>query len=372
MIYLDNAATTRPSEAAIEDFGEVSQHIWGNPSSTTYDIGIRAKNILNESRRLIAEMIGASPEQIFFTSGSTEAANWIISQLGRGYIITSRLEHPCVHEAVLRYGGKINYALNDKRGRIMPDSVEELLKESALLGTPPLVTIIDGNNEIGTLQDTAFLTSLAHRFGGIVMADMTQSFAHLMNEAEFDVGELGVDFAFGSAHKFGGFKGTGFLYIKHPEAISPMIVGGGQQDGLRSGTENVAGIYAMARQFERHHDNMTDLYPMRKYFIYKLGGDYRINGDSSVLIPNIISVTMPDCDANYMVAALAMKRIYVSAGSACHTESQKPSRVLKAIGLSDDEARRTIRISFDQSLTKEQVDTVVAEIEAARNMLKGV
>lgn len=352
MIYLDVAATTKPSQIALATFNRVSQDNWMNPSSTLYSVA--AKNELTAAREKIADKLGAEPEQIIFTSGSTEAANWVI-QWGDCWdtIVTSNLEHPCVYNTVeanicdcYKY-----YIPNDSFGRVDLSYLEEVVKESFGI---TLVTIMGANNELGTINPVREISDITHHGSHCYyFADMTQLWAH--GEARLD----GIDFGCASAHKFGGFKGTGFLYVKDPRHFLPFMYGGHQEFGLRPGTENVAAIAAMADAFVAASPMPKDI----KDYIVELAKDRgcRINSPDDGLT-NLVSITIPDIDANKLITMLAMDEIYLSAGSACQTGRNKPSRVLKEIGLSDYKARCTIRMSFDSKVRKEDFDYVFSKI----------
>ena len=348
MLYLDGAATTKPSTLAIKTFAEVSRETWMNPSSGMYEGGIEARRLLNDSRVIIADCIGAEPEQIFFTSGATEGANWIIFSNRYRQQVSDKMEHPCVHNAVQSIATFPYYINNNNRGEIDLSDLEMLLS-TYMDYSSVLVSIMDSNNETGNINPTWKIAEICHQQGRScrLFTDMTQSFAH---SPEINVSKLGMDYAVGSAHKFGAFKGTGFVYVKEPNTLRPFIVGGHQERGMRAGTENVAGIRAMAVQFEdvcrnRERDNKI-IMNKKKELISRLPDWMTINGSDNTL-PNIISVTIPGREANKIIAMLAMRDIYLSAGSACSSGEDKPSRILKAMGLSDADARSTIRISID-------------------------
>lgn len=374
MMYLDGAATTRPTELAIECFNKVSRDLWGNPSSSVYDLGIDAKRILEESREIVAGLLSTTPDKIFFCSGSTEAANWIMkgftSRHEDASLAVSAIEHPCVYNTAeylndrgLAYLYKINV---DHDGEIDMDGLSECLE---LMPTIMLVCVMDSNNEIGTIQDTAEISRLVHTYPNTYLfSDMTQSFAHLPN---IDVERLGVDFTCGSGQKFGAFKGTGFLYAKDINLIDPLLHGGHQESGYRAGTENVAAIYAMAKQFEAARaevsKTMTKLVRLKSEIVQRLDGEFWVNGGCSTL-PNLLSITMPGVDANSLITLLNNMWIYLSAGSACSTGENKSSRILKAIGLSDSDARSTIRISLDVNM---DVDEFCAAVNMMRQFARG-
>ena len=352
--YLDVAATTKPSQIALSTFNRVSQDNWMNPSSTLYSTA--AKNELTVAREKIANKLGAEPEQIIFTSGSTEAANWVIQRGRWDTIITTRLEHPCVYNAVKEMDAYIDYVLNDSFGKVDMDDLERALDEKV---GKTLIAIIGANNELGTINHPVPQNPRGRKYE--VFSDTTQLWAH--GECNIE----GLDFGCASAHKFGGFKGTGFLYVKDPSSLQPFMFGGHQEFGLRPGTENVAAIAAMAEAFVHAQPVSPDI---KEYIVGLAKTDgYRINSPDDGLT-NLVSITISGVDANKLITLLAMDGIYLSAGSACQTGQNKPSRVLKAIGMTDEEARSTIRISFDHKVRKEDFDYVFKKIRECREWLR--
>jgi cysteine desulfurase len=230
---------------------------------------------------------------------------------------------------------------------------------------------MDSNNEIGTIQPTHDIAEIIHKNPRqFLMTDLTQSAAH---STDIDLTYLGCDFAFGSGQKFGAPRGTGFIYARDPEFLEPFIYGGHQENGLRGGTENLAGIYAMAVQFGEsaayRFVNNRKISDMRTYLLGKLPEYCIVNNDWDNVLPGIISLRTP-IPGQQLVAALAMDGIFISAGSACSTGSSVPSSTLKAIGLTDDEANRTVRISLNAETTKGEIDTFVEKLDLAIRMLK--
>lgn len=378
-LYLDSTATTKPTELAISSFVNVNTNNWYNPNATMSEGGIEARRIIERSRESIASGIGAKPEQIIFTSGSTEGANMIIKGfIPRGRekdygIICSVIEHPAVWETC-KYMGSCGVDLwcldVDEWGQVLMDPLKydlEALKSKKRI----LVCIMDSNNETGVLQRTMEIEEIVHSYSNAYLfSDMTQSYAH----ADFiEADMLGYDFACASAQKFGGLKGVGFVYAKDPTLLTPLIHGGGQENGLRSGTENVGGIYSMAHQFDivcnarknGDFEYIRSISDKLRYDLLLNFKDCMILTPEGYVLPNIISVCFPGHDANQIVTMLELQGIQVSAGSACHTGENEPSRVLKAMGLTDDQARSTIRISLSSEVSRTDIDRFV-------NALKGV
>lgn len=376
-LYLDDSATTKPTKLALEAFNDVCKNHWLNPSSTLYSVD--AKNLLDTARDIISNWICCSPEQIFFTSGATEAANWVIQTLAQdgARFYRSTVEHPCVYNTLnyMRARGCTVKDLDvDGWGCVNKSGLYPYLDECHGIGKT-LVCVMDSNNELGTIQPTHQIANICHQYGASLLTDMTQSFAH---SKDIDVTYLGMDYAFGSAHKFGALRGAGFLYARDPEKLKPFMYGGGQEDGLRSGTENLAAIWAMAVRFE-------EVASMRMVNAKKIGElkDYLLNSLSddncqpnlpyeTLALPNVVSIQTA-VDANKLIAALAnlSRPIYLSAGSACSTGENKPSRILKACGFSDEHAQRTVRISLNGELTKEDIDYFVEKFKGCIRLLGG-
>lgn len=355
--YFDSAATTSPSLYAVDTYNDVNGGEWYNPSSTIYNGGVRARVSLEGSRKTIAKTIGCKPDQIFFTSGSTEAANWIIQgQIPRGeegdwLIICSPTEHPCVYNTVkyMESCGVLTHWLkvNDE-GIVSINDLAATLLDPAMYRKHVLICVMRVNNETGVIQPIDEIVKMFEMDSEVlVMCDMTQSIAY------DETINLGVDFAFASAHKFGGFKGCGFLYAKDPTALRPFMHGGHQESGMRPGTENVAAIAAMAcalsdTRYEIDR-NVWRMKEMRRVLLEALDDrkiEYTMKYSLHNTAPNIISLVFNGVDANKLIAMLNEDGFAVSAGSACSTGENKPSRVLKAAGYSDEEARSTLRISF--------------------------
>lgn len=371
MIYLDVAATAQPDYRALIKYRDVVANFWMNPSAKTYSTA--AANVLEAARNKIADVLHVEPHSIYFTSGSTEAANWVIQTFAKRdrYIITSRLEHPCVYNTAIRMeanGAHVRFVENDNCGRIDLIDLADKLEAYSKTHSPILVAFAGANNEIGTIQPIHEIAALVHEYpDAYFFCDTTQLWAH----GDIDVGD--IDFACASGHKFGGLRGAGFLYCRRPDSLEPFMYGGHQEGGLRPGTENLPAIAALGEMFEAiaaEQTEATDHYrEIRKRILEIAAGRYQING-GGLCLPNIVSLTLPSCSANKIVAALAMDEIYVGAGSACSSGSNEPSRVLMAIGLTPDEARRTLRISFDRRIRSEDIDMVFEKIRQYEEILK--
>ena len=379
MIYFNTASTTKPEKDVLEDFMWCAENCWHNPSDVSQE-GLNAKNIIRNAQEKIAKVINANPEEIIFTSGASESNNWAIKGYLDRYpgvrtIITTNIEHPSVRNSCRYFverGYKFAYAPIDKYGRVDVHKLEDVIADNGLF---PLVSIMMANNEIGSINDIAAISKVVNKYGGTIHVDAVQAFMH----TDIDVEKLGIDMMSTSFHKFGGFKGCGFLYIKNGIELTPLIHGGHQFDFKRSGTENVPMIYSMGNHVERLNDDL-DVYIDRtisthNYMIqeiYEKCEEYchvRLNGHPKKRIANNLSFTFEGINASNLITLLELKGIYVSAGSACCSGEATPSRVLKAIGLNDKEAFSTIRVSITHETTMDEVDEFVdALVECIKSL----
>ena len=372
MIYFDNAATTAMSKAALDALMDISANQYGNPSAV-YGFGRKAKKVLDEAREIIAASIGADPEEIFFTSCGTESDNWVVNQIGTKFnrIITSAIEHHAVlfpaencHESGI--------ALD-----ILPVDDNCLVSESALqtvLGDrPALVSVMMQNNETGAIQNIKQMADLVHSCNkeSVFHTDAVQAVGHI----NIDVHEMGIDMLSASAHKFNGPKGVGFLYISKSCNIDPFDLGGGQEKGMRSGTENVAGIYAMAKALEDNIKSMSGTHEhilrLESLLLSELRNEnigFEINGDTEHRATGILNLAIKGMDGEGLLNMLDMHGICISIGSACNSKSQDRSHVLKAMGLSDDRIDSSVRISIGRYNTEDDVTELVKCIKRCCNV----
>jgi len=378
MIYLNAASTSKPSKEVLQDFMYCAEKYWANPSDISQD-GIEAKRIITHAQEQVANYIGAKPSEIVFTSGGSESNNWAIKGfLDANYmfdcIITTKIEHPSVYNTCKYLGNKswyrIEYTPIDNTGKVDVDKFRKLI---SLLSEKHfcLVSIMMGNNEIGTLNDIKEIARITHSFQGYIHVDAVQTFG----KVPIDVEEIGIDMMSVSFHKFGGFKNCGFLYIRDGIKLSPLIHGGHQFDGRRAGTENVPMIYALGNQVERMKQPDGEFDPWLLYTIYNKCGDIcnvRLNGSTSnkLRLPNTLSLTFPGINAEALITLLDIKGVQVSAGSACCTGEKTPSRILKAIGLTDEEAFSTIRISIGEDTTIDEYNEFVRILAECLKSLK--
>lgn len=363
MIYLDNAATTAMSETALQALIQISSNQFGN-SSAVYDFGRKTKEVLEESRRIIAGCIGAESEEIFFTSCGTESDNWVISQLGSIWkkAITSEIEHHAILYPAKKMqdeGFDVSFLPVNKECLV---SIEALVE--ALDGTPALVSVMMQNNETGAMQDIKEMAKRVH-------ADNEQSVFHtdavqVIGHHNIDVKDLGIDMLSASAHKFNGPKGVGFLYINKNCTISPLLLGGGQENGMRSGTENVAGIYSMAKALEDNVNCMEEIQAkvalLDNLLVDTLTAekiDFVINGDSRHRASGILNIAIKDMVGEGLLNMLDVHGVCISVGSACNSKSQDRSHVLTAMGMDNERIDSSVRISIGRYNTEEDINSLV-------------
>lgn len=369
-VFFDNAATTPIHPEVIKRMTEVLADIYGNPSSI-HAFGRKAKSVLEQSRRTIAKAINAAPSDIFFTSCATESINMILKNAVRDLGIERIISSPTEHHAVThtldylsRYKAcEVIYLNVDSYGAPDIQQLKELLQDNS---KKTLVSLMHGNNEIGTMSDLQYIGSLCAEYGVLFHSDTVQT----MGKYPINVKDMGVHFLVGSAHKFHGPKGVGFAYIHAAHRIGPMILGGAQERGLRSGTENIAGIVAMARALEIAIQNMdintvkiTALRQSFKEQLMKAIPHVHFNGNQdNLFMPHVLSVSFPPHpNGDMLMMNLDLAGIAVSSGSACSSGAETGSHVLAAIGQSHD--HKTIRFSFSSWNTEEEVQYVVAKIK---------
>lgn len=365
-IYLDNAATTAVAPEVIEVMYQNAKELNGNPSST-HSYGRKIKAKIEQVRKQLAQSLNASPLEIVFTSCGTESNNMVLKMavetLGVQHIITTNFEHKCVLKTSERLAkaGKVKWhqLAVDKLGYISLIDLEKTLqsigKEKAL------VSIMHANNEIGTLQDIEAIGNICEKYEAYFHSDTVQTYAHY----PIDVEQAKIDFLAGSAHKFHGPKGVGFLYMRKDVKLSPLIDGGGQERGFRSGTENILGIVAMGKAielaFEQIDNHQKHIVELKKYFKEQL--EFHIegvafNGDVEKGLYTVLNVSFPEkYNSDMFLFQLDMKGIAVSGGSACASGAQTASHVMQAIGHKPN--RRSVRFSFAQHNTKAEIDIVV-------------
>ena len=363
-VYLDNSATTRCFESVANIVTKVMCEDYGNPSSMHMK-GVQAENYVKMAKTVIAKNLKVNEKEIYFTSGGTESDNLAIigtamANLRAGnHIITTCIEHPAVlktMEYLETQGFRVTYLPVDKAGRIRLEDLEKALTPNTIL-----VSIMHTNNEIGSLQPLAEAGNIIKRFNPNIAfhVDAVQGYGKFRIFPK----KMGIDMMSVSGHKIHGPKGIGFLYINEKIKIKPISYGGGQQKGMRSGTDNVPGIAGIAKAVEEVYKylekDVERLYSLKDYFVNGVLQipDVKINGytgyDSA---PHIISVSIRGIRSEVMLHALEDRGIYVSAGSACSSHKATTSATLKAIGVEKDLLDSTIRFSFSTFTSKEEID----------------
>jgi cysteine desulfurase len=369
-VYFDNAATTPLDPEVFEAMKPYLLQYHGNPSSI-HAHGRQVRSAIEQSRKVVANLLNTSPAEIFFTSGGTEADNTAIDcSLQSGsidHIITSRIEHHAVLHTLqhLEQQGrtKVSYVELDRQGNINYHHLQELINTRK----PALVTLMHANNEIGNLTDIKRVGAMCRENGAVFHSDTVQAIAHY----KYDLQDIDVQCIVGSAHKFHGPKGIGFLYIKADHKICPFIHGGSQERNMRGGTEHVAGIVGMAKAFEIACDKMEEhhrqIQGLKHYMIDQLKEKVpgvAFNGlseDPGQSLYTVLNVSLPPADDNEMLLFnLDISGISASGGSACTSGSSLGSHVLSAIGT--DRSRGSVRFSFSKFNTREEVDYVVQKV----------
>ena len=389
--YFDNAATTKPDPKVIEDIIYSMEHDWYNPSAN-YQFAKNVKDKVEKAREQIANYINCSPEEIYFTSGATEANNWAIHHFINTNesitdVLMNLLDHPSIDEQrkILKEKKEVwvnTFPMTDyNRSQInlkkLPDYLTKIKSKKYFGNILASCSLV--NNEVGTIYPIKQINEILKTIipKSYFHVDATQALTHI----PIDVKDLGVDMLSSSFHKCGGLKGIGFLYIKKGTPLSSMIVGGHQESNMRAGTENIHYIIAMGNHIERlsktdneRWDKVKDLsnylgeqlyatYDTHKCPIYK-------NGDLESCSPYINSFTIIGIDAKKLMTILDLKGIKIATGSACSSGENKPSRVLKVIGLTDEEATGTIRISINENNTKDEIDLLCYLLKGDIEVLK--
>ncbi|RJQ15268.1 MAG: cysteine desulfurase [Nitrospiraceae bacterium] len=372
MVYLDNNATTPLAPDIIRAMEKCLRENFGNPSSS-HPFGAKAKKAVEHARQQVADLIGASPDEIIFTSGGTEANNMAILGTAKrhksGHIVTSCIEHPAVLKP-LKYleqqGFTVTYLPVDKYGIVSADSLAQSLKKDTIL-----ITIMHSNNETGALQPIAEIGKIARERGTIFHTDAAQS----VGKVPVNVKKLGADLLTIVSHKFYGPKGTGALYKRKDVEIGPILYGASHEKGLRPGTENVCSIAGVGKASELagkelrdRVQNMKRLSKMLLDELHKHITGIKLNGHPSKRLPNTLNISFPHV-AGYVLLEKLKNEIAASTGSACHEGRQTPSPVLKAMGLGDERALSSIRFSLGRGNTENQIrDATKAIIKAYKSL----
>ena len=366
--YLDNSATTKCLDEVVEVVANCMKETYGNPSSMHLK-GVEAENILRSAKETIAKTLKVEEKEIFFTSGGTESDNWAILQTARAnkrsgnHVITTKIEHPAVlnpMKQLEKEGFEVTYLSVDENGRVSLEELKEVIKPETIL-----VSIMGVNNEIGTVEPIAEIGELIKKSNPktIFHVDAVQMYGKLPIFPK----RMKIDMLSVSGHKIHGPKGIGILYISEKVKVTPLILGGGQQKGMRSGTDNVPGIAGMAKAigiiFAKLDEEKEKLESLRDLFIDEVttlpgitvNGPAKAAETKEFAASHIVSVSVEGIRSEVLLHTLEEKNVYVSAGSACSSNKPAVSETLKAIGLKKELLGSTIRFSFSIFTTKEEV-----------------
>ena len=369
MIYLDNAATTKVNEKVLESMMPYFSEIYCNPSAA-YSFATKGRIAIEEARNYAAKLIGASDMEIYFTSGGSESDNWAIKAVAESFsdkgkhIITTKIEHHAVlHtcEYLERHGFDITYLNVDSDGKVRLDELKKSIREDTIL-----ISVMTANNEIGTIQPVAEIGKIAHEKGILFHTDAVQAYGHI----PINVDEMNIDLLSASGHKFNGPKGVGIMYIRKGVKIRSFIHGGSQERGRRAGTYNVPGIAGLGTAAKLAMENMAKRAEkekeLRDYFIDRISAEIPytvLNGHREDRLPNNINFCFRFVEGESVLIMLDQAGICASSGSACTSGAIDPSHVLRAIGLSDEMAHESLRLTLSYENTKEEIDTVVGELK---------
>ena len=378
MIYLDNAATTKVNKKVLESMMPYFSEIYCNPSAA-YSFATKGRIAIEEARNYAAKLIGASDMEIYFTSGGSESDNWAIKAVAESFsdkgkhIITTKIEHHAVlHtcEYLERHGFDITYLNVDSDGKVRLDELKKSIREDTIL-----ISVMTANNEIGTIQPVAEIGKIAHEKGILFHTDAVQAYGHI----PINVDEMNIDLLSASGHKFNGPKGVGIMYIRKGVKIRSFIHGGSQERGRRAGTYNVPGIAGLGTAAKLAMENMAKRSEkekeLRDYFIDRISAEIPytvLNGHREDRLPNNINFCFRFVEGESVLIMLDQAGICASSGSACTSGAIDPSHVLRAIGLSDEMAHESLRLTLSYENTKEEIDTVVGELKRIVERLRGM
>ena len=378
-VYADNAATTQMSRKALKAFTDCAKNDFGNPS-TGYDVGLKAKAQLQYARDRIKNDLNSKTGDVIFTGGGSEADNQALYSAykeglkqGKKHMITSAIEHHAVLHTLESFredGFEITVLPVNSKGRVDPAALEAAIRPDTIL-----VSIMYANNEIGTIQPVREIGEICRKHGVLFHCDAVQAVGHV----PIDLEKLPIDYLSLAAHKFNGPKGVGALIVSRNAPVYPLILGGGQENSRRAGTENVPGICAMAAALDEHCKHMKRDIRKTKELIDALTAGLQdipgivFNGDPENRLPGTVNVSFADVHGRELLFLLDAKYgVCVSGGSACSTGSKKPSHVLLALGLSDELAESAVRISLNQDSTPEDVEYIVSALKGSIEYLKSI
>lgn len=369
LIYLDNAATTKTAPEVVEAMLPYFTERYGNPSSV-YGFAAANKEVISQQRDVIAQVLGAKGNEIYFTAGGSEADNWALKATAEAYegkgnhIITTKIEHHAIlHtcEYLEKKGFEVTYLDVDEDGVVKLDELKAAIRPTTIL-----ISVMYANNEIGTIQPIREIGEIAHEHGILFHTDAVQAFG----QVPIHVDECHIDMLSASGHKLNGPKGIGFLYIRTGVKIRSFVHGGGQERKRRAGTENVPGIVGLGAAVKRAADTMAERTgketELRDYLINRVLDEIphcRLNGHRTKRLPNNANFSFQFIEGESLLIKLDMKGICGSSGSACTSGSLDPSHVLLAIGLPHEIAHGSLRLTLNEEITKEDIDYVVDSLK---------
>ena len=369
LLYLDNAATTKTAPEVVEAMLPYFTEKFGNPSSV-YSFAAANKEVINQQRDAIAEMIGAKSNEIYFTGGGSESDNWALKCTAEAYankgnhIITTKIEHHAIlhtAEYLEKRGFEVTYLDVDEDGKVKLDDLKAAIRPTTIL-----ISVMFANNEIGTIQPIKEIGEIAHEHGILFHTDAVQAFG----QVPINVDECHIDMLSASGHKLNGPKGIGFLYIRKGVKIRSFVHGGAQERKRRAGTENVPGIVGLGKAVEIAMATMDERIKkdseLRDYLIARIEDEIpfaKLNGHRVKRLPNNINFCFRFIEGESMLIMLDMAGICGSSGSACTSGSLDPSHVLLAIGLPHEIAHGSLRLTLSDEITKDQLDYVVDHLK---------
>ena len=378
LIYLDNAATTKVVPEVMEAMAPYFTEYYGNPSSV-YSFAGKIKDDMEQARATIAGILGAKPEEIYFTGGGSESDNWALKATAEAYankgkhIITSKIEHHAIlHscEWLEKHGYEVTYVNVDENGKIRLDELEAAIRPDTIM-----ISVMAANNEIGTIQPLKEIGEIARKHNVFFHTDAVQAFAHI----PLNVDEMHIDMLSASGHKINGPKGIGIMYIRKGIKIGSFIHGGAQERRRRAGTHNVPGIIGMAKAAqiadEKMEERMAYECRLRDHLIERVLAEIpysRLNGDRTNRLPNNANFCFRFIEGESMLIKLDQKGICASSGSACTSGSLDPSHVLLAIGLPHEIAHGSLRLTLSQETTMEDIDYTVEELKKIIEQLRSM
>lgn len=377
-IYFDNAATTKVRREVLDAMIPYFLEDYGNPASI-HSMGRNPRDAMEAARKQIASLIGAKPQEIYFTAGGSEADNWAIKSAVLGphakgkHLIVSAVEHHAIIAAceyLEKMGVDVTYVPVDGNGRVDPADVEDAIRDDTAM-----ISVMTANNEIGTIEPIREIGAVARRHKVLFHTDAVQAYGQIPLDVDAD----NVDLMSASAHKLGGPKGVGFLYIRNGVRIDPLVHGGGQERGIRGGTSNVPGIIGFgkaaeiaARDMGAHIAKETEL---RDHLVGRVLGEIpysRLNGDPVHRLPGNANFSFDFVEGESLLMSMNMAGVCISTGSACASGSLDPSHVLLAIGLKHETAHGSLRFSISSDNTMEEVDRAVDILKAAVERLRSM